>query len=177
MSEEDKGGGEPADPFSNRAANKPKTAVEGNAPGGAAFSSDNGPMASGRGAVLGAQINPETQTREDDGHRTLARPKLDPGPVTPHNWKHPDTSKGETMQSVNDPIDIVQRHSTAPDWAGKPGHNVSVKPMAPDLLGAHSLASDVYNKERGEGLTDRAKELAQQPREAAPGAFEELQAE
>lgn len=167
------GGGEPADPKSNRKADKPKTAVKGNAPGGPDFSSANGPMASGRDAVLGAQVRPETQTREDDGHRTLAAPVTDPGPVLKagQQWKHPDTSKGETIGSVNQPLTVSQRTSTSPDWAGRPGHNMGTVDLAPELTGLHSTASDVYNKERGEGLTDRAKELASQPRVAAPGAF------
>lgn len=162
--------GEPADPKSNRKANKPKTAVEGNAPGGPDFSSANGSLASGGGAVLGGQVRPETQTREDDGHRTLALPVIDPGPVLGEGqtYRHPDTSKGETLSSVNEAHDVTMRTSTAPEWAGKPGHNVSTVKMTPDVSGYHSLASDVYNKERGEGLTDVAKKLAGQGRIAAP---------
>ena len=173
MTDQDKGGGEPADPKSNRKADKPKTAVKGNAPGGPDFSSAAGPVASGSDAVLGAQVKAETQTREDDGHRTLARPVRDPGPVLKEGqeWKHPDTSKGETISSVNEHITVAQRTSTAPDWAGKPGHNMGTVKLAPELTGLHSTASDVYNKERGEGLTDMAKLRASEPREAAPGAF------
>ena len=154
-----------ADPNTNRAADKPVTAEKGNAPGGPDFASGD-PMASGKDAVLGAQVRPETQTREDDGNRTLALPVTDPGPVLAEGveWKHPDTSQGETLRSVNKPIPITQRHSTAPDWAGKPGHNVMQTELAPDVTGLHSVASDVYNKEKGDGLTDMAKKRNTEPR-------------
>ena len=141
---------------------------EGNAPGGPEFESTKGPQSSGSDAQLGGQVQPETQTREDDGHRTFANPVRDPGPVLPEgfDWKHPDTSQGETIGSVNQPVQITQRHSTAPDWAGI--ENTMKTTMMPELTGAHSVASDIYNKEKGEGLTDMAKKKAAEPRQLAP---------
>lgn len=141
---------------------KPKTAVEGNAPGGPDFH-NNGPVASGSKAVLGAQVRPETQVREDRPY-ALANPVTDPGPYVPdgqHEITHPDPAKGETYASVNDPLKIVQRGDTSRDA------KLNKTTMAPELV-AHGGASDVYNPERGEGLTDRARELSGEPREPAP---------
>ena len=137
---------------------KPKTAAEGNAPGGQAFQDEA--HASGANAQLGGQVKPETQLREDDGNRTLAKPVPDPGPVGT-KFKHPDTSKGETIGDVNKPVKIMRRHDTTREG------DVRKTDMAPDLI-AHHGASDIYNKEQGEGLTDMAVKHAADAREIAP---------
>lgn len=143
---------------------KPKTAVEGNAPGGQAFQDPNNPVASGGKAVLGAQVRPENQLDSDNGGRTLAKPVTDPGPYIPedqHQFKHPDPNQGETIGDVNDPLKIVQRNDTRPDA------KLTKTDMAADLV-AHGGASDVYNPEKGEGLTDMVKKKANKARELAP---------
>ena len=146
-------------------ASKPKTAKDGNAPGGPEFEGEA--QASGGDAFLGGQVQAETQTREDDGHRTLANPVRDPGPVLPEGeeFKHPDTRKGETLASVNKHHDIVQRTSTSPDWASR--DNIGTTKMLPEVRGVLHT-SDIYNKEKGEGLTDMAVKKSGDARQLSP---------
>lgn len=158
---------------------KPKTAVDGNAPGGPDFESDKGAKASGGNAKLGDQVKPETQTSEKDGHRTLVKPVTDPGPVLSEgdDYKHPNTAKGETLSSVNKPIDIMQRHDTSPSWATRNGENTMKTTMLPEVAGKHSIASDIYNKEKGEGLTDVAMRKTMEGREQAATSGEVIEGE
>ena len=158
-------------------ASKPKTAKDGNAPGGPDFASDEA-QASGKDAFLGGQVDPATQTREDDGHRSFANPVKDPGPVLPEGeeWNAPDPRKNETYAGINKHHKVMQRHSTAPDWASRDG-NTSETTMLPEVSGRHNIASDVYNKEKGEGLTDMAVKKSGEARQLAKTSGDPVEVE
>jgi hypothetical protein len=122
---------------------------------------------------LGQQVRPETQTREDDGNRTLANPVTDPGPVAPHGGmlvKHPDRSKGEHRYGdANEDVTVTMRTSTGhTDGYGKPAGDVLSDVKLPPDHFANGAASDVYNKDEGKSLTDKAQQNAAKPREIAP---------
>lgn len=124
-------------------------------------------------SALGDQVHPATQTSEKDGARTLVNPKTDPGPFVKEGrvpFRNPDRSKGEHRYSdCNEPIKVLQRTSTGHDmgFARPDGDVTSQVDLHPDVY-VSGAASDVYNKEQGEGLTDVAKAKAAEGRELAP---------
>lgn len=129
-------------------------------------------VAKGKGKdALGEQVSPDTQLREDDGNRTLARPVVDPGPYMRDGGpgiKNPDRSKGEHRYSdCNEPVPVTMRTSTGHSKGyGKGGEITSDVEMAPDVF-ISGAASDTYNKESGKSLTDMAAQHAADPKEVA----------
>ena len=131
--------------------------------------------AGGLGA-LGQQVNPATQTHEDNGNRTLAKPTLDPGPsVIPGSVQiaNPDRSKGEHRYGdANEGVEVLRRTSTGHDsgfarGGGFDGSVVGTGKMAPDNF-ASGAASDQYHPEGGKTLTEQAAQNAGKARELAP---------
>ena len=122
---------------------------------------------------LGDQIHPSTQTREDDGNRTLANPTLDPGPyVKPGalEIKNPDRSKGEHRYSdANEPVSVMMRTSTGHDkgYGQSDGSTVDQRELPPDMF-ISGAASDDYHPKGGASLTEQAAQNAAAQRELAP---------
>lgn len=139
---------------------------------------------------LGNQVKPESQLDEDNGNRTLAKPVTDPGGIKLTYEKNGDNYDVSTEKStfkqparenafkpyrqLNDPMTIVQRHSTVPaHFAHDPEQVVNKEAkMAPDLA-IHTGASDMYNKSgRKQGKeadnADPQGTFAHREREVAP---------
>lgn len=129
------------------------------------FHSDK-PVASGAGASMTDKVTAENQLTEAGGNRTYADPAPDPGPVLHEGRAHrrnPDRSKGEvTYRDANEPMKTVMRTSTRDS-----DDSFEEVELAPDLIG-NAGASDVYNKEQGDGLTDMAQKNANKGRRIAP---------
>lgn len=135
----------------------------------------NTSVATGTGTdALGQQVHPATQTREDDGHRTLANPKQDPGPYVPEgsvNVLHPDRTKGEhRFSDANEPLNVVMRTSTGHDLGfARPGGDTHTTEQLPPEVAVNGAASDCYHPTDGKetSLTADAVRKAQEPRIAA----------
>lgn len=120
---------------------------------------------------LGDQVSASTQTREDRPG-FLAKPVADKGPIElaqqddgkfvgqPSRFVHPSNkTDSKTYSSVNDPVKVMQRTDTTPPWFSK-GGSVSEVDLAPDHF-IHGGASDIYNPEQGNGLTDMVVQKAE----------------
>lgn len=103
---------------------------------------------------MGGQVMPASQLREDDGNRTLAQPKTDPGPVVIDGGGNPvegmyaadpdNNAKPALTPNVKKfaPETIVQRVNTKPhDDAA-----LAETDMGPDMVIGQG-ASDMYHKE------------------------------